>query len=343
MNVDSTTKPFHRASILAAISIFLGIFTFLGAHAVPASATLRSSHHNGGSSATHSKKRSKYDSSLTRGLAIDSRACESVAHDMRQAADGDVTKSDAQSFARSTATALKEDKTANELKLLNSDGRTFLRSFDRSEFNPVPRSMIQGCASSTIRSPLLPTGTPANSNETPSTASLISTLQAFFANGCNGGCSDTSAPPSEFSVTFDPHNVDWAMWTINDPNLGTAAGFYEKLNGAWQVVAGPGSADVGCPGGGGSVPADVLSDFGITCPGAVSTTPTPSTVPVSSQLQRAYQLGYAHGSTTEAAGQLDEQTACGISSRTYAPPSNPLSSALDTQYLSGCDAGYQAG
>jgi len=120
-------------------------------------------------------------------------------------------------------------------------------------------------ASTTAPSALTTTTTTTSTNQAP-TASLIATLQAFFANGCNGGCASTSEPASAFNVTFDPNNPDWAKWTVNDPNIGAAAGFYESVNGVWQVVAGPGSQYVGCPPGPGVVPSQILSDFGGSCP-----------------------------------------------------------------------------
>jgi hypothetical protein len=150
--------------------------------------------------------------------------------------------------------------------------------------------------------------------------SLIETLQAFFANGCNGACADTSEPTSAFTLSFDPNNPNWAMWTINDPNLGTAYGFYQKTNGLWQVVAGPGSADVGCPGATGEVPTQVLSDFGETCSGSNTGTSgntgsgsTPGTSgntgsggPSSEQLQEAYRAGSLEGENLAASGSTPQ-------------------------------------
>jgi hypothetical protein len=67
-------------------------------------------------------------------------------------------------------------------------------------------------------------------------------------------------------VTLDQHNPAWARWSVVDPSIGSAYGFAQLAGGSWSVVAGPGSAEVGCPSSGASVPAQILSDFGATCP-----------------------------------------------------------------------------
>ncbi|MBV8463094.1 MAG: hypothetical protein JO368_07360 [Acidimicrobiales bacterium] len=50
-----------------------------------------------------------------------------------------------------------------------------------------------------------------------------------------------------------------------DPSVGSGYGFAQVSAGQWRVVAGPGSAGVGCPPSS-AVPRQVLADFGATCP-----------------------------------------------------------------------------
>jgi hypothetical protein len=97
-------------------------------------------------------------------------------------------------------------------------------------------------------------------------ASLLGVLLPFFANGCNGRCVAITEPSTAFKVTVDPNSPEWAEWGVNDPNIGGGYGFALDSNGTWQVVAGPGSAGIGCPGGTYVVPAQVLTDLGATCP-----------------------------------------------------------------------------
>ncbi len=108
----------------------------------------------------------------------------------------------------------------------------------------------------------------------PSLNTLVSILQQYFGQGCAGSCSSTTEPATAFSISADPSLPRWAKWTIDDPNFGTAYGFAETLAGSWQIMAGPGSHQVGClPGA--EVPSNVLSDFGYSCG-----TPTTTTVPM---------------------------------------------------------------
>jgi hypothetical protein len=107
--------------------------------------------------------------------------------------------------------------------------------------------------------------TTTTTTESPQ-ASLIGVLLPFFANGCNGRCVDINEPSTAFKVIVDPNSPEWADWGLYDPNIGGGYGFALDSNGMWQVVAGPGSAGVGCPGGTYVVPAQILADFGATCP-----------------------------------------------------------------------------
>jgi hypothetical protein len=184
---------------------------------------------------------------------------------------------------------------------------------------------------------------PATTTTTSPASSLIETLQAFFANGCNGGCSAISEPTSAFTLSFDPNNPNWAKWTVNDPNFGVAYGFFEHTNGLWQGVAGPGSDDVGCPGATGAIPTQVLSDFGETCSGsdtgnASSGTSgtsgnTDSGGPSSEQLQEAYRAGSLEGENLAASGSTP-QFAINGDCRTF---SFKYSDAAEqAQYQDGC-------
>jgi hypothetical protein len=94
----------------------------------------------------------------------------------------------------------------------------------------------------------------------------VATLQTFFAGGCDGGCTRLTEPASAFSVTLDQHDPSWARWSVVDPSIGSGYGYAQLSGGAWAVVAGPGSAAVGCPPTDHTVPPQVLADFGATCP-----------------------------------------------------------------------------
>jgi hypothetical protein len=94
-------------------------------------------------------------------------------------------------------------------------------------------------------------------------------LQTYFAGGCGGGCTALTEPASAFSVTFDQHDPSWARWSVVDPSIGSGYGYAQISGGrpaGWLIVAGPGSAGVGCPPSAHTVPAQVLADFGATCP-----------------------------------------------------------------------------
>ncbi len=95
---------------------------------------------------------------------------------------------------------------------------------------------------------------------------IIDVLRQYLAAGCQGGCSQLTEPAGAFTVKPDPNGTMWAEWTVVDPTIGSAYGFVQDVSGSWQVVAGPGSEHVGCPGGHGIVPEPVLADFGLSCP-----------------------------------------------------------------------------
>jgi len=94
----------------------------------------------------------------------------------------------------------------------------------------------------------------------------VAILQSYFRGGCNGGCTQLSEPSTAFTVTPDRNNPDWSKWSVNDPSVGSGYGYAELVNGTWQIVAGPGSAGVGCPPSPHLVPAQIISDFGSSCP-----------------------------------------------------------------------------
>jgi hypothetical protein len=174
----------------------------------------------------------------------------------------------------------------------------------------------------------------------PSSAALVGTLQQFFADGCEGSCSDATEPASAFIVKVDAKNPTWARWTINDPNIGTASGYAQADHGNWQVAAGPGSDQVGCSESD-PVPAQVLSAFGATCQGAVTAPATPTAPQVSAQ--EAYEVGEAHGKTAIAGisgpEAQPEQRVCAL----IEVPAEYSQAGLSGDWIQGCEAGYQAG
>jgi hypothetical protein len=170
------------------------------------------------------------------------------------------------------------------------------------------------------------------------TDAVLSVLPAFFSNGCNGGCADLTVPTSAFTATLDSNDSDWIMWTVQDPSIGSASGFAEYITGGWQVVAGPGSDDVGCSSPG-EVPSAVLSDFGQTCPSDSSSSSGSTSTATA---QSAYQDGYARGQTASAgfvSGGESEQTAC----RAVVVPPADVSAGLSGDWLSGCENGFASG
>lgn len=121
----------------------------------------------------------------------------------------------------------------------------------------------------TTPSPVTTTSTspPSTTATSPTAASLVPVLQQYLASGCGGGCTQLNEQASAFTVTLDPNDASWAKWTVNDPSVGAGYGFAHYEQGDWQVVAGPGSSAVGCPGASSAtVPAQVLADLGATCP-----------------------------------------------------------------------------
>ncbi len=148
-----------------------------------------------------------------------------------------------------------------------------------SGVGPTPSRAATGTSPSitttTLRSTPSPTGAPTSTATLPPTsttaaggsaADLVPVLQAFFAGGCNGTCTRLNEPTSAFTITLDQHDPTWARWSVVDPSIGSGYGYAHVNGGTWAVVAGPGSAAVGCPPSASAVPARVLADFGATCP-----------------------------------------------------------------------------
>lgn len=141
-----------------------------------------------------------------------------------------------------------------------------------SSVGSAPTSSVPGSSpttaatttSSSTTTTAAPSPTITQSGSTPQ--ALIATLQAFFEAGCNGGCTRLSEPATAFTVTADHNNPDWSRWTVNDPSIGSGYGYAELMSGAWQIAAGPGSGEVGCPPATHLVPTQILSDFGAACP-----------------------------------------------------------------------------
>jgi hypothetical protein len=122
-------------------------------------------------------------------------------------------------------------------------------------------------------------------------SAVLSVLPAYFSNGCNAGCSDTTVPRSAFTAKVDPNNSNWIEWILQDKTMGAASGYAEYITGTWQIVAGPGSADVGC----GTVPTTVMAAFGQSCSGGSSSETTPTSSATTAQLNSAYQAGLFRG------------------------------------------------
>jgi hypothetical protein len=53
----------------------------------------------------------------------------------------------------------------------------------------------------------------------------------------------------------------YAYAAIFNPQIGAADLILRRRGGRWRIVAGPGTSGVGC----GTVPAQVLNDFGLNC------------------------------------------------------------------------------
>jgi hypothetical protein len=296
-----------------------------------ASASSKSSHHHNGSATP-----------LERGQVIDRGACGSIAKDMRQAANADVTKSDARSFVTSTDKALRLDRASSQLKKMAHDAEAFEKSFAKSPFNPVTLAMVQDCAASGIRAPLIPP-TSSSTSTAQSSAAAISAVTSLVE-------SSLSLPANEITVTIDNDQPSWAYWTVNNPNVGTAYGFSQLIGGTWEIVAGPGSFGVGCPGGGQGqavIPPQVMTYFGTTCPPtgsgnsgtSGSTGNTGSVTQPTISTSAAYNEGYLWGqqitSNPGANGAgLSEFEASAACKKNF--PGDP---AAQSAYYSGCMSG----
>lgn len=169
-------------------------------------------------------------------------------------------------------------------------------------------------------------GSGSGGSSTADTAALLAVLQQTL----------TSEPASAFTERIDPNDTSWAMWTVNDPTVGMAYGFAQSSGGQWQVVAGPGSDDVGCGDGEVQVPTQVIADLGASCPGGSPTQEAPTVTS-----QQAYQDGYNRGHESSSgyiSGGPSEQSVCD----TYVP-SNYSSAGLSAEWESGCTSGFETG
>ncbi len=108
------------------------------------------------------------------------------------------------------------------------------------------------------------TSTTSAATQTP-TAAVVSTIQQFYASGCQGACTPQSEPASGFTVNFDSDDASWVQWILDVPKIGLSYGYAESTGGTWQVVAGPGTSAVGCSGGAVAIPAFILGYFRADC------------------------------------------------------------------------------
>lgn len=103
---------------------------------------------------------------------------------------------------------------------------------------------------------------------TPPAPALAQALDNFFSVQPYN-----TYPLSElmFTAAQDPSDPTWAVWNVGgapgfQSQVSSGYGFAQLVNGYWEVVAGPGSAQVGCPPPANNIPNAVLAYFGVTCP-----------------------------------------------------------------------------
>lgn len=279
-----------------------------------------------------------------KALAIDIGACSSLAKQMRQAANADVTTSDAKKFEKSTQAAMRKDHHVKLLVQTAKDAKSFVALFSKSDIEPVSLAVVLDCAARNIGTPLIPPSA-TTTTTTTNLSAAVSAVTALVEQ-------TLSLPSNEITVTIDKDEPSWASWTVNDPNAGPAYGFSELIGGTWQVVAGPGSAGVGCPGGSAVVPPQVMTYFGTVCPstgtggtGATGSTGntgtgntgtvTPPTISTSSAYNEGYQWGQQITGNPGANGAgLSEFAASAACKKNF--PGDP---AAQSAYYSGCMAG----
>jgi hypothetical protein len=277
----------------------------------------------------HSTKRSVAEiSNSGRGTLLDVGACSALANDMLDSASGEVDYGDARSFANKANTAGDDGNGSSAPSQLARAAKAFAAKYTEStaganKVDLYPSSQIAtDCAGVGVTS--IPGGSPA-SNATAK-AALIDALQKSF--------NDTE-PSSAFSVKLDSDNPAWAKWEVDDPNVGVAYGFAESSAGVWTVVAGPGTADVGCPPPETlAVPASILDYFNLSCD--ASSVPVAQVTPA-----EAYQIGFDRGKTMEFPSSFSSATAARFATNDC-NANEYGESDLNAQYDSGCVAGYNS-
>jgi hypothetical protein len=121
----------------------------------------------------------------------------------------------------------------------------------------------------------------ATSSTTTTAAGVVSTVRAAIA----ADLLTKGVQPTQYRIsviTVARTDPAWAYFTVaaSAGDRTTFQGFYgfaHRTSTGWQVAA-SGSAQVGCPPGAAGnelVPGAVLSEFGLTCPPAVTAAPTP--------------------------------------------------------------------
>lgn len=310
----------------------------LGNWAPAADATSTSHHH----SSAGRTSRSTSKSPAKRAAAVAAGACRVIAKEMKQAADADVTKSDAENYASSSMKALKLDRNSPLFQRVHHDAEAFARLFALHPFNPVPLAVVQDCANRTLSAPLISSTSSTTTTTTSPSGSPVAAVTALVQ-------SSLSVPDSEITVQLDRDETTWAYWTVNDPNSGVAAGFAELIGGTWEIYAGPGSADVGCSPGP-TVPPQVLTYFGQSCSpagntgasgsgatGASGNSGTTGNSGTNLTPTIAYERGYQSGQNMAVSGSLLESQV-EANCRVGADDLNRWPT-LAAQYLDGCMAG----
>ena len=106
----------RRTTVITLAALAILGFTF-GAQS-PGSAAVRATHARIAETSKQHPSSKGHGTPLTKGETLDAKACNAIANDMLQAANADVTKSEAQSFVNATKNALKKDKRASQLQKL---------------------------------------------------------------------------------------------------------------------------------------------------------------------------------------------------------------------------------
>ncbi len=204
-------------------------------------------------------------SATTADALLDAQACSTLDQAMQASASGRVGYNDAVTFVNAANAAGDNGVGTSRAALFAHDAGTFESLFTtNSPGNPgsvnfYPTAAVgSDCQVVGVTLPL-PSPSPTTTTTTPLMNDTTGAVVASVTIAEN-------EPASYVTATLDPNDPTWSKWNINDPNIGSAYGFSELIDGTWQLEAGPGSAEVGCPGGGPQVPSLIISDLGAACP-----------------------------------------------------------------------------